>query len=701
MPKENEENILSSTPTEPDLPGLQDAYKSTLSDLGALVDQSRLNFEVRHNIWAGQTEDQRKHGPENNPPFPWDGASDLKTFLVDEIINTSVGQLTNALLRSRFTGIPVEGSDTRRAKLVSNFMTWLIKSQITEIRREAEILANYREEKGMGVLGIFWERKVELIRVDLTIEQLVEESPELEQLIQDPLLKDTAIQMLQVAFPSLNRRQAGRVISDLKNKGIAKIPSPQLTRNRPRLRAFTLDDDFFFPINSTSLQAAPFIFMAEYFTADQLRNKVITENWNEDFVDEVIEKGLGKDLKDAPVDSSSRTIGRDKIFGFDNPDNLARVVCAYERGVDEDGIPGIWYTVFHPDLGTWGVHELFNYEPLRYPFVEFPRERRSRRILDTRGIPEIARGWQSEIKVQRDSRIDRAQLATCPPREYPLGRKPKDWGPGTYLPTRRRGEYGFAEIPPFDQGSIEMEANIMTSINKYFGNATTDADAIQAQIKNQKSIDDWLEGWKEAYTHVWQLHNQFGPEEEFFRVVGQVEDSPQRYIKSNNAEKFDFYLDFNVMNQDADLQLVKIEKIGELMGRFDRGGQSNFGELLRIAIETIDPVLADNLLIPAETASNREIEETQNDLAKIASGQHVNAPLQANAQLRLQTVEQYLQGSEAIPAEDVQERFQGDEFFRSRVENYTQQLNQQIIQQQNARTGALGAEEGTGVATSL
>ncbi len=701
MPKENEENIQSSIPREPNIAELQDSYKNTLADLGAWVDQSRLNFEVRHNIWPGQSNDQRKHGPENDPPFPWEGASDLKTFIVDDIINTAVSGLTSALQRSRFTAIPVEASDTRRSKLVTDFMTWLIKSQITELRREAEILANYREEKGMGILGIFWERKVELVRVDLTIEEMAERAPEAAKLIEDPLLKDLAIDMIQSAFPSLKRRTAGKVVTDLRSKGLAKVPKPQVTRNRPRVRAYTLDDDFFFPINSTSLQAAPFIFMAEYFTADQLRNKVITEGWKEDFVDEVIEKALGKDLKDAPVDSSSRVIGRDKIFGFDNPENLARVVCAYERGVDEDGIPGIWYTVFHPDLGTWGVHELFNYEPLRYPFVEFPRERRSRRILDTRGTPEIAKGWQDEVKVQRDSRIDRAQLATCPPREYPLGRKPVDWGPGTYLPTRRRGEYGFAEIPPFDQGSIEMESNILTSIDKYFGKPTSEEDVIEAQIKGQKMVDDWLEGWRTAYNHVFQIYNQFGPEEEFFRVIGSEEDSPERYIKSNSADKYDFYLDFNILNQDANLQLDRIEKIGDLMGRFDRGGQSDFGGLLRVAIETLDPVLADRLLIPSQAASNKEIEETQSDLAKIASGQHVNPPQQANAQLRLQTVEGYFQGTPAIPAQDVQQRLQQDEPFRTRIENYTQQLQQQIQQQRNAQTGALGAEAGNSLPTNI
>ena len=49
--------------------------------------------------------------------------------------------------------------------------------------------------------------------------------------------------------------------------------------------------------------------------------------------------------------------------------------------------------------------------------------------------------------------------------------------------------------------------------------------------------------------------------------------------------------------------------------------------------------------------------ETSMDIAKISSGQVVNAPTKgANPQLRLQVLQQYAQGTEQIPAEDVQQR---------------------------------------------
>jgi hypothetical protein len=114
-----------------------------------------------------------------------------------------------------------------------------------------------------------------------------------------------------------------------------------------------------------------------------------------------------------------------------------------------------------------------------------------------------------------------------------------------------------------------------------------------------------------------------------------------------------------------------------------------------------DPNLASQLIMPSEEASTKEIIETSNDIAKIASGQVVNAPQQGvNPLLRLQVLQQYMQGTEQIPAEDVQQRLQEDEKFRARMETYQGQLTHMIKQQQNALTGQLGTVPGNVPATA-
>jgi len=107
------------------------------------------------------------------------------------------------------------------------------------------------------------------------------------------------------------------------------------------------------------------------------------------------------------------------------------------------------------------------------------------------------------------------------------------------------------------------------------------------------------------------------------------------------------------------------------------------------------------LIAPQQEATDKEIKETSADIAKIASGQVVNAPQNSNSQLRLQVLQQYVQGTEEIPAQDVQERLQQDEGFAARINQYVQALEFQQQQQRNALTGQLGVAPGNVPGSSM
>ena len=118
-------------------------------------------------------------------------------------------------------------------------------------------------------------------------------------------------------------------------------------------------------------------------------------------------------------------------------------------------------------------------------------------------------------------------------------------------------------------------------------------------------------------------------------------------------------------------------------------------------LEAIDPDLAGQLIAPEEEATEKEIQETSSDIAKIASGQVVNAPQQGvNSNLRLQVLRSYLEGTPEIPAQDVQNRMQEDESFAKRLQTYAGQLEMMQAQQKNAIVGALGTAPGNVPGTS-
>ena len=126
----------------------------------------------------------------------------------------------------------------------------------------------------------------------------------------------------------------------------------------------------------------------------------------------------------------------------------------------------------------------------------------------------------------------------------------------------------------------------------------------------------------------------------------------------------------------------------------DRNGRFDYDELLSATLSTVDTSYPERFIKPAQVATEEEIRQTQDDLSKIASGQAVNAPANANVQLRLQVIDQYSKGTEDIPATDVQERYQSDENFKARIDKYVEQLQFQETQRRNAVIGALGTEPG-------
>ena len=146
--------------------------------------------------------------------------------------------------------------------------------------------------------------------------------------------------------------------------------------------------------------------------------------------------------------------------------------------------------------------------------------------------------------------------------------------------------------------------------------------------------------------------------------------------------------------------MKKLEVIGQVLAQYDRQGQARYDEYLRVFIEAVDPNLASKLIMPQQEATDKEVMEASADLAKIYSGQVVNAPEGANAELRLQVMQQYLQGTEEIPGTDVQERMQTDQLFSERLQTYASQLEFQQQQQKNALVGRLGTAPGNVPGTS-
>lgn len=694
----------------PNMTALACAYRDVVSQLNPRMEQDQRNYDTRHCIWPGQSDDQRKNAvkPGDRTPFPWKGASDLKAYVVEEIITHGVALDLLALAKANIRAVAVEGGDLGKAAIVSNFMRWLVLAQMTELDDQAEILANYRRERGLGVLGVTWVKQIQKTLQKISLAEIADTAPDVATAIEQNLFPDEIAVILREFFPEISAKKAKAMYKELAETGETTVPFVVATVNRPVIQAYAVGEDLFLPPNTTDLQKAREMYRKVLLSPEQAREKVLTEDWDKEYVDLAIEsvRGMTDGAGDFNRTGNYNRFSDDRtgITGNEIARGLVEFVYAYQRLSDEDGVPGIYCTVFCPTLHADGgagkesaegyaKHELLGYRHGMYPFVEFPMEKLSRLLLDSRGKPELLQGNQDAIKTELDARRDNASLSTCPPVTHPVGREPGRIGPGAFVGERRPGEFGYMSIPAAPQASVEVQERIENMTRRQVGRPTADDTSGEWQVKQQKEIHTWLRGWSKVMTMCWELYQQYGPDEEFFRVIGAGTQSAQRFQKSEMSGKYDFYITFDVLSTDPEIWQTKLKALAEVLSAFDRNGQGDYSRILQRAVESIDPIWAEEFVTPSDVAAKKEVTETQGDISRMTAGVDLDVPQQGvNPQLRLDTIKNWMTGAPDNPAVDVQASLVSNEALRNRIERYVDQLKFMLDQRENATIGRIGTK---------
>tara|TARA_R110000787_G_scaffold204955_1_gene315455 strand:- start:900 stop:2621 length:1722 start_codon:yes stop_codon:yes gene_type:complete len=553
---------------------------------------------------------------------------------------------------------------------------------IPRFYREMELGANYLLERGILITYIGWHREDRTFKQLIDLNQIAEISPEAAMAIQSGDSDEELILLLQNTFDGVTEKRAKKALKQLRKDGVTELPIVKRQVNSPEVKTLAPDGDFFFPPYVTDPQRAPYCFWKTYYTAQELQTKVSTDDWDEDFVDYVISKYRGVNVSSIEREQE----GRRSISLTDSAyeaDELIEIVYGYQRLIDEeDGSEGIYCTVFHKDFSGdeivpgYAKFELLNgYED--YPVVVTRLAEDTKRLYDTQTIPDILRGIQNQVKVEKDSRIDRNSLATLPPILHPVGQAPTDWGPGRMIPYRRKGDLDFAPTPAYNQGSLEMETTLTDLADRLVG---LDEGSQMSTIRQQFLVDKFLSHTAEVLRMSFKCFQRFGPDEVFFRVTG-IPDS-QVFNKGNPDENFDILINFDVLNADPENVQNKLKQFAEL-AQFNTNNRMSMDSFLDIAASAVDPVMADAILQPVESAQEEVVKQVTDDLSKIFAG--IEMPARpSGAQIAMQVIQEYAQQP------DVAQRAATDEAFAGRLQKYVGQYTFQMQQAQNAQIGRLG-----------
>ena len=667
---------------EPDVKTLIYSYYQTITDLEPYFDLCRSSYDDRRNWWAGKSRDHRKHGSD---AFPWEGASDMESHVIDERITRLVSLFMSSLNRANVKAFPVEVNDIPRSKLVSGFLKWMISSgYIPRFFKEMELGANYLLERGLLLTYIGWHREDRKFLQKLDLDQISSIAPEVANIIANEEQTENIELLLMQTFPGVTPKRAKTALKELRENGFAELPIVRRQIDAPELKTLAPDGDFFFPSYVTDPQRAPYCFWRTYYTAQELQNKVYTENWDEGFVDYIIKNYKGVNINSIEREQEGRRSNTISDDTYD-ADDLIEIVYGYQRLIDkEDNSEGIYCTVFHKNFSgkqivkSYAKFELLNgYED--YPVVVTKLSEDSKRLYDTMTIPDLLRGIQNQIKVERDSLIDRNSLATLPPIMHPVGQAPTDYGPGRFIPYRRKGDLDFGPTPPSPGGSIEIERTLESQADSLVG---LDIENPLAPIRRQFLIDKFLRHTADVLKMAFKCFQRFGPDQIFFKVTGNP--NPIEFSKGRADEDFDIIINYDALNADQESQEKKLNALVSLTS-LDRSGQINIDALLETIANSIDPVLADNILQPVEVAQQEVLEKITDDLSKIYAG--IEMPARPNGgQAALQIIQEYTQQP------DIANRLQSDEAFKARLEKYIGQYTFMQQQSQNAQIGRIGTQ---------
>jgi hypothetical protein len=668
--QEIEDESLIYLDKEPDIGALRNAYDICLVDLDYYFESCLRSYNDRRNIWDGKSEDLRKNG---SNAFPWQGASDQEVNVVGERIDTYVALFDQALSRSHIKAFPTSMASMPRAAIVSSFLKWMRSTYIPEFSRQMELGGNYLLEKGIMVTYVGWNREKRSYLQSVSLEQIAQASPELAELILSEDDDQMIVDLIQQSFPDLSKKRAKKAIKDLRKMGVAEIPLARQSVDCPIVHSCSPDGEVMFPSYISDPQRAPYMFWRTFLTAQELEKKVANQGWDRDWVDNAITTLRGKDsmyLDGEKVKTQTR-------LPITDDNDLVMVVYAYQRLIDEeDGSEGIYCTVFHPQASGFAKHELLNgYDD--YPFIVTRLSNDQKRMYEVQTFSDILRGSQMQIKTERDSRIDRASLATLPPIMHPAGRPPSDWGPGRRVPYRRLGEIAFGPIPPRDDGSVEAEISMRGQADRAVGLDLTNP---LSAARQQFFIGRFLDHVKDVLTMAWKLYQRMGPDEVFFQVTGNP--NPQVMQKGSADENFSITVSFDSLATDPETAETQLKNMVSLV-QLDRNGILDVNKLLEFTASAINPIFADYVLQPMEEAQQKVAKSVTDDLAKIFAG--IEVPAQPNgAQIAMQIVQAYVQQP------DIAARAQSDEAFAARLQKYAGQYQFQLQQAQNAEIGRIG-----------
>ena len=686
----NPADKIAYSSEKPDIQYLNDELNRSLY-YGGNMSRLTTSDDQRMCRWEGQSDDGKKHEEYlGYEAFPFEGSSDVRNRLIDNVINQLVMLCMSSWQRANIRVSGIEINDAEKSGAAQTLMHWIVNNRIRpELEREAELWCQYAFQFGWSAMHVGWERRVAKRNDTITLQDLAQAAMQgngllgqVYQSINNKQASDLAIMLIQQSL-MCEKSEAKRIIQSLIETGSAQYEMPYIQKNLPVVAALKPFDEIAFPPETVELQEARMIFKRTFMSEVQMKNVGMSEGWSEEFMEEAVNTaGKSGYLHDSNLVPLINSVPN----AVEKANNLIEIVYAYARQLDKNGTASIYYTVFCPQTQNdlFGKHEILDYAHGEYPFVELRRERLRRPVVESRGVPEILFTDQEELKAQHDASRDRTAFEVMPPMTVSrrLGNNQRV-GPGQLLPVTNKDDYAW--LPP-PSGTPATAFALMERIElktaQTFGLYHPNVIPAQTQMTQQFIVNNFFLSWSQVYRQVFALAIQYMLPDEIERVCGV----PIQYNETDINQMFDFSVRFDVRELDTNFVIEKLKAINQFVLPMDTGGNIDRSKLIKATVDAIAPESAKDIFIDQRTATQKQYRDVQNDLAMMMLGleaQYTENDPQAG--VKMQAMQDIMSKNPKA-----QQMAQTDGVFQALLQNYQKNLQMSVMQQQNAQIGRTG-----------
>jgi hypothetical protein len=412
--------------------------------------------------------------------------------------------------------------------------------------------------------------------------------------------------------------------------GEARFPEPFVEWQGPRVRALRLYEDFVVPQGLTDFQRCEVWAEWEWLSAAELEARGVAENWSRSWMDRVMgtkegegfagqamfpEFELGVDARSVQQWDAERYAGK------------YQVCRVYFRSTNTDGIPGRYFVTVHHGVRDEAAHarRLLDYPHGLWPGHLICRETVTKRVLDSRGIPEVMGAHQGILKLLTDVAVDNGTICGVPP---VLDQRRRGQGKLLVAPLTRwqagpNESVGFVRPPEFPAAAVQMRAALWRDVCEFSGREHPEVSPTVVVTTRLWKVIWALEQVKAVLEQVQALTQAFMPDEMLMRVVnGQGEP----WVKSQEEiqGRFDLMLAFDPQDLDMEKLQLKGRIYRDIVLATDREQTVQTAPLTQALVGALFPGQANTSVLSVAEARQETAKREEQKLLQIRAGLEPN-----------------------------------------------------------------------------